>query len=103
MADPCRLINTAADPELLTRDPARIVGREEYRGLRNVLRLAGPAERRLAHRVLLVVGSRDASAVRALRDRQARIERVDGDGFWSELLRQHAGGYVAVALPTNLD
>lgn len=74
-------VDTAADAKLLAGDPARVVGGEEDRRLGNILRLAGAAERRPADGVLIDVRARDARALRAFGDGEARVDRIVADVF----------------------
>src|SRR6478735_1207242 len=99
----CWLVNAAADAELFAGDPAGVIGGEEDRGLGNVLRLAGTAERRVLDGILFEFRTGDAGGVRALGDRQGGIERIDADFLRPEFLREHAGDGVDRALRAGVN
>src|SRR5579859_4204613 len=98
-----RSAQPAAREQLLAREPIRIVRGEEHRDRSDVLRLAGPAERRLRDSGFLEIGTDEPGAVRALGFDDAGVERVDADLARTEFAREHAGDRVDRAFRAGVD
>src|SRR3984893_14523316 len=68
-------------------DPTRLVRRQEHRDRRYIVRLSGPPKRRPRDILLLEIAADDPSSMCALSFDRTRIDRIDPNFPWTQLLR----------------